>query len=86
MTDFINWYAKKHPIGDPLKNSFRRDELRQAFEAGAASQVGTLRDEFAMASLSNYRTEMKEEWACARDVADQAYGLADAMLEARKDD
>ena len=84
MTDFQKWYTmikpEKIPALDPMLSG-----LQQAYEAGAASQAKTLRDKFAMAALANYRTQLTEEWACADDIADQAYGLADAMLSVRKE-
>jgi hypothetical protein len=44
MTDFKEWYSQTNP--DPYLDGILF-ELRWAYEAGAASQAGTLRDEFA---------------------------------------
>ncbi len=44
--------------------------------------VKTLRDEMAMAALSGL-ADLKEDWR-ASYIADRAYCIADAMLEARK--
>jgi hypothetical protein len=84
MTDFNEWYTMITPEKIFAGKTLLR-KLQQAYEAGAASQAKTLRDEFAMAALANYRTQLTEEWACADDIADQAYGLADAMLSVRKE-
>jgi hypothetical protein len=46
MTDFNEWYAKINPNLNSWDDDFF-EEVRKAFEAGAASQAGTLRDEFA---------------------------------------
>tara|TARA_R110001632_G_scaffold205986_1_gene329843 strand:- start:358 stop:627 length:270 start_codon:yes stop_codon:yes gene_type:complete len=82
MTDFNNWYAKTLPDLDPYLDDIS-DELRMAYEAGVG-QAKTLRDEFAMAALSNHRTQLNGPAATPDDIATVAYGLADAMLEARK--
>jgi hypothetical protein len=82
MTDFNDWYAKTN---ENLGPSFVfLMELELAYEAGAASQAGTLRDEFAMAALANFRTQLNGGGATPDDIATLAYGLADCMLEARK--
>jgi hypothetical protein len=46
MTDFNDWYAQQNPDLDPRLDDFHQ-EARKAYEAGAASQAGTLRDKFA---------------------------------------
>jgi hypothetical protein len=84
MTDFTEWYAKKYPDLDPLKNSFRREQLRQAYEAGAASQDGTLRDKFAGQALAGLCARDLEMKSLKDYAALHAYEFADAMLEARK--
>jgi hypothetical protein len=83
MTDFNDWYAKTNEHLDPSLDNILIG-LQLAYEAGAASQVGTLRDEFAMATLANHRTQLNGPAATPDDIATVAYGLADAMLEARK--
>jgi hypothetical protein len=52
--------------------------------AGGLASDKTLRDEFAMAALVNCRTQLNGPTATPDDIATVAYGLADAMLEARK--
>ena len=46
MTDFKNFYAKTLKNFPSSLNDFEA-EMQRAYEAGAASQAGTLRDEFA---------------------------------------
>jgi hypothetical protein len=58
------------------------DEFCRGFEAGAASQAGTLRDEFAGQALVGLLKE--ESWMQEHQVARYSYEMADAMLEARK--
>jgi hypothetical protein len=80
MTDFNDWYAQQNPDLDPRLDDFHQ-EARKAYEAGAASQDRTLRDEFAMAASSC----ADHSW-CMTPVqrASNAYYIADAMLKARK--
>jgi hypothetical protein len=47
------------------------------------SEAVTLRDKFAMAALTGIMAN-HETWGNPQDRSEQAYGLADAMLEARK--
>jgi hypothetical protein len=75
MTDFNGWYAIYEPDLAPTLDDFR-DELRKAYEAGAASQAGTLRDEFAVIASDGGNYEAA--------IADWSYMMGDAMLEARK--
>jgi hypothetical protein len=81
MTGFEKWYTKNWHL-DPL-NPISKTLMRQAYEAGAASQSGTLRDKFAgqaMAGLySDPELEMSDD-----EIAAYSYRMADAMLEARK--
>jgi hypothetical protein len=81
MTDFQKWYTmikpEKIPALDPMLSG-----LQKAYEAGAASQVGTLRDEFAGQAMAAALRE--EDWMQMHDAANFAYEMADAMLEARK--
>jgi hypothetical protein len=62
------------------------DNEKAAFikAAGGLASDKTLRDEFAMATLSNHRTQLNGPAATPDDIATVAYGLADAMLGARK--
>jgi hypothetical protein len=80
MTDFNDWYAQQNPDLDPRLDDFHQ-EARKAYEAGAASQAGTLRDEFAMAALAS---STLDSVAHPDAVAVISYRIADAMLEARK--
>jgi hypothetical protein len=83
MTDFNNWYADQNPDLDPCLDGIRT-ELRWAYEAGAASQVGTLRDEFSGRVITGISaTEGDMQWM-TQHGAKYAYQIADAMLEARK--
>jgi hypothetical protein len=90
MTDFNGWYAIYEPDLAPTLDDFR-DELRKAYEAGAASQAGTLRDEFAGHALAGdmatsdegvFLNDVDGKYLLAR--ATLLYRMADAMLEARK--
>jgi hypothetical protein len=80
MTDFNDWYEKKYPELDPYLDDIS-DELRMAYEAGAASQAGTLRDEFAGQAISPL---IAENGVTLDNVGRISYIVADAMLEARK--
>jgi hypothetical protein len=79
MTDFDDWYARKSPYITCLGDI--SDAMRKAYEAGAASQAGTLRDKFAGQALSSYKAAKS---ATLMNRAELAYLIADAMLEARK--
>jgi hypothetical protein len=81
MTDFQKWYAKTSPDLDPYLDDIS-DELRMAYEAGAASQAGTLRDKFAGRAMAAALRE--EDWMQMHDAANFAYEMADEMLKARK--
>tara|TARA_R110000851_G_scaffold13075_6_gene44935 strand:+ start:596 stop:862 length:267 start_codon:yes stop_codon:yes gene_type:complete len=81
MTDFNDWYAKTNEHLDPSLDAILI-ELQLAYEAGAASQVGTLRDEFAGQALAAVIASRGGGYEGA--IADWSYMMADAMLEARK--
>jgi hypothetical protein len=81
MTDFNGWYAIYEPDLAPTLDDFR-DELRKAYEAGAASQAGTLRDEFAGRAMAAVIASDGGNYEAA--IADWSYMMGDAMLEARK--
>jgi hypothetical protein len=83
MTDFNGWYAIYEPDLAPTLDDFR-DELRKAYEAGAASQAGTLRDEFAGQALLAIPHIGNGSELQPYELAHDAYKMADAMLEARK--
>ena len=74
MTDFNEWWADSNT---PSRS------LRSAFEAGAASQVETLRDKFAGQALTGLCAD--PEYIKSNEIyAARSYRIADAMLEARK--
>jgi hypothetical protein len=81
MADFQKWYTmikpEKIPALDPMLSG-----LQQAYEAGAASQAKTLRDEFAGQAMA--ATVISEGGSYEAAIADWSYMMADAMLEARK--
>jgi hypothetical protein len=81
MTDFKDWYADQNPDLDPSLDGILI-ELRWAYEAGAASEAGNMRDEYAGALVVAMESSpaLKDE----RTIARWAYNMADAMLEARK--
>jgi hypothetical protein len=81
MTDFNDWYAKTTAAGNPFSKSNLRDWCRIAYEAGAASQAGTLRDEFAGRALASFTVD---NFVSAEALGILAYRISDAMLEARK--
>jgi hypothetical protein len=89
MTDFNKWYEKTNPDLEPYLVSIF-EELRMAYEAGAASTVGTLRDEFAGKALAGFCTDYTGRAEQADSiiylVVPHVYRIADAMLEARKHD
>jgi hypothetical protein len=83
MTDFDDWYARKSPYITCLGDI--SDAMRKAYEAGAASQAGTLRDEFAGRAMQGILSGMDlSTMPPYEEFGPFCYGLADAMLEARK--
>jgi hypothetical protein len=80
MTDFNEWYARENPDLNPLFDHCL-DELRRAYEAGAASQAETLRDKFAGKAMIGM---MSGNITCDNGWVVGAFEFADAMLEARK--
>jgi hypothetical protein len=81
MTDFEKWYDDANQdIPDVIRNRLRAEHHR-SYEAGAASQAKTLRDEFAGQSLAGLA---QDESVTAERAGEIAYAMADAMLEARK--
>jgi hypothetical protein len=88
MTDFNDWYAQQNPDLDPRLDDFHQ-EARKAYEAGAASQAGTLRDEFARDALRGVMVTCQNDTRLAGETspemfARKSYFVADAMIEARK--
>jgi hypothetical protein len=88
MTDFNGWYAIYEPDLAPTLDDFR-DELQKAYEAGAASQAGTLRDEFAGQALAGVMVTCQGDTRLINETtpemfARKTYEVADAMIEARK--
>ena len=82
MTDFKKWYALHDPDLDPeLDDLF--ETVQQAFEAGAASQEQTLRDEFAASALAGLCVD-PESRSTYEAFAKSSYKMADAMLKSRK--
>jgi hypothetical protein len=80
MADFNEWYAQQNPDLDPRLDDFHQ-EARKAYEAGAASQDKTLRDEFAMSAMAS----VDISWCMTADqLALRCGQVADAMLEERK--
>jgi hypothetical protein len=83
MTDFNDWYdTETNEVPEGIRETWRV-YFQRAYEAGAASQAKTLRDEFAMAALANEWCSHTDE-CVPSDTARDAYNFADAMLEARK--
>jgi hypothetical protein len=83
MTDFDDWYARKSPYITCLGDI--SDAMRKAYEAGAASQAGTLRDEFAGRAMQGILSGMDLlTMPPYEEFGPFCYRLADAMLEARK--
>jgi hypothetical protein len=80
MTEFNEWYART-PKNFPASLNNLSSLLRQAYEAGAASQDGTLRDKFAGQALA-YFSDL--DFINDKVCANWCYEMADAMLEARK--
>ena len=88
MTDFNDWYAQENPTLNPLTDDFF-GEVRKAYEAGAASQAGTLRDEFAGQALAGVMVTCQGDTRLINETtpemfARKTYEVSDAMLEARK--
>jgi hypothetical protein len=82
MTDFEKWYNFNRPSFPNTRNQFI-DVLRQAYEAGAASQAVTLRDKFAGQAMAGLYSDSELEMS-DYNIATFSYDMADAMLEARK--
>lgn len=83
MTNFNDWYTRT-PKHFPSSLNNLSSLLRQAYEAGAASQSETLRDKFAGQALEDLIAKFNGRATKAEDVARSAYGFADAMIKARK--
>jgi hypothetical protein len=81
MTDFKNFYAKTLKNFPSSLNDFEA-EMQRAYEAGAASQAGTLRDEFAGKAMQGIVASYSGGHETA--ISKWSYKMADAMLEARK--
>jgi hypothetical protein len=78
---FDKWYERQNPDLDPrLDGAF--NELRSAYEAGAATQDKTLRDEFAREAMASL--VQSDGVSFEMHTAKISYRMADAMLEARK--
>jgi hypothetical protein len=82
MTDFTEWYART-PKNFPASLNNLSSLLRQAYEAGAASQGEDLRDHFAGQALAGLCADPGSK-APYEAFAKSSYKMADAMLEARK--
>jgi hypothetical protein len=78
MTDFNEWYGQDSFFAMPDALA----ALKRAYKAGAASQAGTLRDEFAGKALA--ASIQSEGVQCSWSLATWSYKMSDAMLEARK--
>jgi hypothetical protein len=85
MTDFNKWYAQEFPDLLTSVDDFRA-EFQRAYEAGAASQAGTLRDDFAGQALAGWISSATDHdvYLDPAHYAGMSYEFADAMLEARK--
>ena len=83
MTNFNDWYTQT-PKNHPATRICLEAEMRKAYEAGAASQEQTLRDKFAGQALANHMTQHNGSALTRELIAEGAYRIADAMLEARK--
>jgi hypothetical protein len=81
MTNFNDWYTQT-PKHFPASLNNLSSLLRQAYEAGAASQSETLRDKFAGQALVYIMGDNRVETYDFGSV--ESYKMADAMLEARK--
>tara|TARA_R110000796_G_scaffold14066_15_gene46204 strand:- start:398 stop:679 length:282 start_codon:yes stop_codon:yes gene_type:complete len=83
MTDFQKWYTKENPEKIPALDAML-GKLQQAFDAGAALQAGTLRDEFAGQAMQGILSGMDlSTMPSYEEFGPFCYILADAMLEAR---
>jgi hypothetical protein len=80
MTNFNDWYTQT-PKNHPATRNCLEVEMRKAYEAGAASQAGTLRDKFAGQALAGLCADIPKS---AFVTAKISYRMADEMLEARK--
>jgi hypothetical protein len=84
MTDFNDWYARRFNSFPSSLNDFEA-EMQRAYEAGAASQAGTLRDKFAGQAMQGILSGMDlSTMPPYEEFGPFCYRLADAMLEARK--
>jgi hypothetical protein len=82
MTDFDNWHTKNWPLERVVAHEDCWDELKEAFEAGAASQAEDLRDKFAGKAMIYIMGDSRVKTYYFGSV--ESYKMADAMLEARK--
>ena len=81
MTNFNDW-DERTPKNFPASLNNLSSLLRQAYEAGAASESETLRDKFAGQALIYIMGDNRVETYDFGSV--ESYKMADAMLEARK--
>jgi hypothetical protein len=82
MTDFEKWHEKNWPLERSAGIDDCWDELKEAYEAGAASQSETLRDKFAGQAMIYIMGDSRVKTYYFGSV--ESYKMADAMLEARK--
>ena len=84
MTNFNDW-DERTPKNFPASLNNLSSLLRQAYEAGAASESETLRDKFAAQLKVALRAEPEYSNSKSNEIyAARSYKMADAMLEARK--
>ena len=81
MTNFNDWYTRT-PKNFPASLNNLSSLLRQAYEAGAASESETLRDKFAGQALIYIMGDNRVETYDFGSV--ESYKMADAMLKARR--
>jgi hypothetical protein len=81
MTNFNDWYTRT-PKHFPASLNNLSSLLRQAYEAGAASQSETLRDKFAGQAMIYIMGDNRVETYDFGSV--ESYKMADAMIKARK--
>ena len=72
------WFPKSCVVEDEL------EEPMQITPDGTIAPVKTLRDEFAMAALGLMGGDVRWANAGKKYIAENAYEIADAMMEARK--
>ena len=72
------WFPKSCVVEDEL------EEPMQILPDGTLTPVKTLRDEFAMAALGLMGGDVRWANAGEKYIAENAYEIADAMMEARK--